>query len=179
MIKVRVTKKEIDMFNLSRILIILTLICIYTRMCEAETIAIIVNQENGASELSFKELVSIFKAEKQHWDKDNTGRIYLTMRESGSKEKEAAMKLIYRMSEGELKKFWIGKIYRGEVADFPKVFESDISMKKFVLKVKNAIGIISSANTDDTIKVLSIDGKLPGEDGYKLTFQGDSYEVKN
>lgn len=164
---------------LSRILIILTLICITTRMCEAETLAIIVNHENSTVDLSFNELINIFKAEKQYWDRKGMGKVYLTMRRSGSKEKEAALKLLYRMSEEELKKFWIGKIYRGEVADFPKVFESDISMKKFVLKVKNAIGIISSANADDTIKVLSIDGKLPGEDGYKLTFQGDSYEVKN
>jgi hypothetical protein len=73
-----------------------------------------------------------------------------------------------------LKKFWIGKIYRGEVADFPKVFDSGNSMKKFISKVQNAIGIISSDDVDDTIKVLSIDGKLPGEDGYKLTFKGDS-----
>lgn len=162
------------MRKVSFILTILMLICVYTQMCQADALAIIVNLENGTSELSFKELVSIFKAEKQRWDKDNMGRIYLTMRESGSKEKEASLKLIYRMSERDLKKFWIGKIYRGEVSDFPKIFESDISIKKFVSKVKNAIGIISSDDTDDTIKVLSIDGKLPGEDGYKLTFQGDS-----
>ena len=148
-------------------------------MCEAVTLAIIANRDNSTSELSSKELMDIFKAEKQYWNKDNIGKIYLTMRESGSHEKEMALKLIYKMSEGELKKFWIGKIYRGNIADFPRVFESDISMKKFISKSRDAIGIISSDNVDDTIKVLSIDGKLPGEDGYKLTFQGGSYEVKN
>lgn len=162
------------MSRLSFILIILTLICIAERMCLAGDIAIIVNRDNSTNGLSFKELISIFKAEKQYWGKDNKGKIYLTMRESGSKEKEAALKLIYRMSEEELKKFWIGKIYSGEINDFPKVFNSDISMKKFISKASNTIGIISSDDVDNTIKVLSIDGKLPGEDGYKLTFRGDS-----
>lgn len=155
---------------LSCILIILTLICITTRMCEAETIAIIVNRENSTVDLSFNELINIFKAEKQYWDRKGMGKVYLTMRRSGSKEKEAALKLLYRMSEEELKKFWIGKIYRGEVNDFPKVLDSGISIKKFISNIPNAIGVISYNEVDDTIKVLSIDGKLPGEEGYKLTF---------
>ena len=129
-------------------------------------IAIIVNKDNAVEDVSFTDLVRIFKMEKKIWD--DGSQIYLVTRGSLSPEKEAVLKTVYKMDEQELKKFWLVKIYQGTVPSFPKVIASNQSMKAFVQQVPNAVGYIDAAYADDSVKVLKIEGKLPGENGYKL-----------
>ena len=129
-------------------------------------IAIIVNKENAIEDISFRELAMILKMEKKIWDDGK--QIYLVTRESRSPEKEAILKTVYKMDEQELKKFWVVKIYQGSITSFPKVIVSNQSVKAFVRQVPNAVGYIDAAYADDSVKVLRIDGKLPGETGYKL-----------
>lgn len=129
-------------------------------------IAIIVNKENAIEDISFRELAMILKMEKKFWD--DGSQIYLVTRGTRSPEKEAVLKTVYKMDEQELKKFWLAKIYQGAATSFPKVIASNQSMKAFVRQVPNAVGYIDAAYADDGVKVLRVDGKLPGEDGYKL-----------
>lgn len=129
-------------------------------------VAVIVNKENGLSEVSFRDLVKIFRQEKQYWEGGK--KIYLTLLEAGSPEKTIVLKKIYRMDEEELKKFWLGKLYTQEVASFPKTLGSGEAVKRFVGQVPNALGVIDASSADDRVKVLRIDGKLPGEGGYAL-----------
>jgi ABC-type phosphate transport system substrate-binding protein len=130
-------------------------------------LAIIVSKEASVSGLSFPELVKVFKQEKQYLE--GGGRIYLVMRESGAKEKEIILKKVYKMDEDELKKFWLGKVYRGEIPAFPKTLGSNEAVKRFVSKVPNAVGFVDAAFVDDSVKVLRIDGRGPGESGYPLS----------
>jgi ABC-type phosphate transport system substrate-binding protein len=129
-------------------------------------IAIIVNKENAIEDISFRELAMILKMEKKFWD--DGSQIYLVTRGSRSPEKEAVLKAVYKMDEQELKKFWLTKIYQGAVPSFPKVVTSNQSLKAFVRQVPNAVGYIDAAYADGSVKVLKVDGKLPGENGYKL-----------
>jgi hypothetical protein len=41
-------------------------------------------------------------------------------------------------------------------------------MKRFVREVPNAIGFLDVSAVDGSVKVLRINGKLPGEPGYPL-----------
>ena len=129
-------------------------------------IAIIVNKANAIEDISFRELGMILKMEKKFWD--DGSEIYLVTRGSRSPEKEAVLKTVYKMDEQELKKFWLVKIYQGTVPSFPKVIASNESVKAFVRQVPNAVGYIDAAYADDSVKVLKVDGKLPGENEYKL-----------
>jgi ABC-type phosphate transport system substrate-binding protein len=133
----------------------------------AGEIAIIINNENPIDEISSGDLVRIFKQEQQHW-KDGR-QVYLIMQEAGSPEKEVALKKIFRMNHEELKKFWMARIFRGEISSFPKTLSSNAAVKRFVSKVTVAIGFIDATLPDESVKVLRIDGKLPGEAGYLLT----------
>lgn len=129
-------------------------------------IAIIVNKDNAVEDISFTDLVRIFKMEKKFWD--DGSQIYLIMQGSRSPEKEAILKTVYKMGDQELKQFWLAKIFQGSVPSFPKVIASNQSVKAFVRQVPNAVGYIDAAYADDSVKVLKVNGKLPGEDGYKL-----------
>ena len=129
-------------------------------------IAVIVNKANAIEDVSSRELAAIFKMKKKFWNDGNP--IYLVMQGPGSPEKEAILKAIYKMDEQELKKFWLTEIFQGTVTSFPKVIVSNQSVKAFVQQAPNALGYIDASYIDGSVKVLRVDGKLPGEDGYKL-----------
>jgi ABC-type phosphate transport system substrate-binding protein len=147
---------------------VLALICLLCYgMSWAKDIAIITNKGNATSELSLRELIKIFEQEWQNWESGK--KIYLILQETGSPEKQIVLRKIYRKAnDDDLKKFWLGKIFRGEIATFPKTLSSNEAVKRFVSQAVNAIGFIDSAFVDDSIKVLRIDGKFPGERGYVL-----------
>lgn len=132
----------------------------------AGDVAVVVSLDNAVANVSFHELVKIFKQEKQFWDGGQ--HIYLLMRESGGPEKEVLLKKVYQMEDDNLKKFWVAKLYRGEIVAFPKTLTSNDAVKRYVSRVPNAIGVIDSSAADGSIKVLRIDGKAPGENGYPL-----------
>ena len=136
---------------------------------QGRDIAIIVSKENAVVEVSSRELKKIFKYEKQYWDRGR--RIYLIMREAGSREKETVLKNIYEMTGEKLKKFWLSKLFRGEITSLPKVLGSGKAVKSFVSQVPNSIGYIDASFADGSIKVLRIDGKLPGQAGYALFYE--------
>jgi ABC-type phosphate transport system substrate-binding protein len=129
-------------------------------------VAVIVNRENPIDDLTYDQLVKIFKQDKRHW---NDGRpIYLIMQEAGSPEKELVLKKVFKMDQEALKKFWLTRIFRGEIPSFPKTLSSNAAVRRFVGQVAVAIGFIDASTADETVKVLRIDGKMPGEKGYLL-----------
>jgi len=132
----------------------------------AVDIAVIVNRGNPTNGVSFKQLERIFKQADRYW-RDGT-KISVVLQEAGTPEKEIALRKIYRMSDEEVKKFWLAKMFRGEIASFPTTFSSNEAVKRFVSQVPNAIGIIDSTAVDSSVRVLRIEGKLPGEAGYSL-----------
>ena len=133
----------------------------------AEDVAIVVNKANPTDQLSLSELVKIFKQEKQHWDYGE--KIYLVMREGGAVEKVIVLQKIYRMGDKDLKKFWLGKLFRGEIAELPNTLSSNEAVKRFIGAAPNAVGVIDATAMDDSVKALRIDGKLPGEASYFLS----------
>jgi ABC-type phosphate transport system substrate-binding protein len=137
----------------------------------AADVAVVVNPANPESDLTVVELARIFRLDRQHWPEG--GRIYLVLRESGAPPKDVVLRRLYRMDDVELKQFWLGKLYRGEIAAFPRVVSSDILVKRIVSHAPNAIGFIDAGELDDDVKVLRIAGLLPGESGYLLSTAED------
>jgi ABC-type phosphate transport system substrate-binding protein len=108
-------------------------------------------------------------AEKHFWD--NGDKIYLLLRETGSPEKTVMLDVVYRMDAKDLKQFWLAKLYRQEIASFPKTLKSNEAVKRFVAQAPNAIGFIDGRYVDSTVKTLTIDGKSMRAPGYPLTDQ--------
>jgi len=73
------------------------------------------------------------------------------------------------MNDLELKQFWLGKLYRGEIASFPRVVDSDVAVRRLVGQAPLALGFLEASAVDGSVKVLRIDGKLPGQAGYLLS----------
>ena len=132
----------------------------------AADVAIIVSRDNPVDELQWKELVKIFRLEKPYWDHHE--RVYLVLRETGSPEKSVVLDKIYRTSDAGLKRLWLGKINREEMIEFPRVLNSNEAVIRFVSQVPSAIGFVDASSADDRVKIVRIDGLLPGSDGYPL-----------
>jgi phosphate transport system substrate-binding protein len=129
-------------------------------------VALIVHPQNPVTDVSWREVVAMFREEQQHWKPGE--RIYLIMQETGTPERALVLRRVYRMSEVELKRFWLGKLFRGEIVAFPHVVASNAAAKRIVAQAPNALAFIDAAAADSTVKVLRIDGHRPGETGYAL-----------
>jgi ABC-type phosphate transport system substrate-binding protein len=132
----------------------------------AGPMAIVVHRSNPVEELSLAELRSLFLGERQRWP--NGRRITLVLPEPGQPEGEAALKLIYRMTEAELNHHFLRAVYRGQAVGAPKRLSSSDRVVRFVFNVPGAIGCVPVQDVDSSVKVLRVEGRPPGEPGYPL-----------
>lgn len=133
---------------------------------DATPIAIVTNPQTSATDLSFLELRKVFLGEKQFWD-DNS-RIILLVRAPVARERDVVLTKIYRMGEAEFQQYWIAKVFRAEVSSKPKIVYSGDMTRELVTALPGAIGFLPADEVGSGMKVLRINGKLPGEPGYPL-----------
>jgi hypothetical protein len=136
---------------------------------KADQLAIIVNPASPLSDVSTADLQKYFKAEKT---KTPDGiKVVIVMQEVGRPERDAALKLIYKMSEDEYSDYFVGQTFTGAVAAAPKTYRSVATIKKYVAETPGAIAYIRASDADDTVKVLKVSGKSPGDADYKLVMK--------
>jgi ABC-type phosphate transport system substrate-binding protein len=135
-----------------------------------EHLAIVVNKSNPVDNLSFAELRSIYLAERKHWP--NGQKITLVMRSPGQPEREAALRLIYRMSESDFNRYFLQTTFTGQPISTPKLLDSAAGTRRFVFNVPGAIGYLRASDSDGSVKVLKVEGKVPGEVGYRIKLAG-------
>jgi hypothetical protein len=132
---------------------------------QVSDVGVVVNSSNAVSNVSFDELRKIFAGEKRSW----TGgvRIQLLVRSPRTRERQVLLKLL-QMNEDDYKQYWRSQVYRGEVEAEPMVLPS-LGMVKEALKVfPGAIALVDSREIKPDMKVMKVDGHLPGENGYPL-----------
>jgi ABC-type phosphate transport system substrate-binding protein len=129
-------------------------------------LAIVVHPDTPVSQLTFAELRQVFLGDRQYWTREIP--VVLLIRAPSSAERDGVLKTIYQMSEPQFKQFWIAKIFRAETATPPKIVYSSDSTNQLVTAVPGAIAFMSASDVRPGLKVLRIDGRLPGEPGYRL-----------
>lgn len=133
---------------------------------DEESVAVIVNPKNPTTNLTFRQLRSYLKLEQQFWpDKD---RVELFLRPSRSSEMAVLLSEVYSMSRDELRKYWVGKVFRGDIPSKPAVIPTAKAAGIRVNKLENAITIVLASEVPDGVRVLTIDNKKPGDEGYPL-----------
>jgi hypothetical protein len=95
-------------------------------------------------------------------------RVTLLVRAPGARERDVVLKNIYQMSEAQFKQYWIAKVFRAEAAAGPRIVYSNEMAAELALSIPGAVAFVESAQVPKGLKVLKIDGKLPGEKGYAL-----------
>lgn len=131
-----------------------------------EALVIIVNKANPVGTLSTEELRRYFRLERERWPDGRKNTV--VMLPSGTPERDTVLRQIYNLPDGELNRYFLQATFAGQVHSAPKELASTVNMLKFVFNVPGAIGYVRAGAVDDTVKVVRIDGRLPGDPDYLL-----------
>jgi len=131
-----------------------------------DAVAIVVHPQTGVENLSFDELRRIFRGDRQFWDDGR--RVTLLVRAPVAEERQLILERIYQMDEDEYREYWIGKMFRAEVAAGPKLVYSADMARDLVTVIPGAITFVPVAQVSSDTKVVRIDGLLPSDEGYAL-----------
>lgn len=136
------------------------------QVAKGRTVAIIANAKTAADGVGFAELRKIMMGEQQFWH--DKSKIVLLVRASPSPERDVMLAKVYHMSEPQFRQYWIAKMFRAEVASAPKIAYTGNMAHELVKALPGAITFVLSSDVSPDVKVLRIDGKLPGDPGYPL-----------
>ena len=133
---------------------------------EGGDVAIVVRPDVPVDNLPFAELRRLMRGDRQFWTSNL--RVTLLVRAPGARERDIVLKIIYEMSEAQFRQYWIAKVFRAEAASGPRVVYSNEMATELATAIPGAVAFVDAANVPKGLKVLKIDGHLPGEKGYPL-----------
>ena len=90
------------------------------------------------------------------------------MRAPGAREREVVLKTIYQMSEAQFRQYWIAKVFRAEAASGPRIVYSNEMAAELASSIPGAVAFVDATQVPKGLKVVKINGSLPGEKGYPL-----------
>ena len=128
-------------------------------------IAVVVNPHNSQSGISKGELRKLLSGEKRYWQDGSAVKVFT--RNTGTTEHDALLKLM-GMSENEYRQYWRARVYQGEAQTEPVSLPSNGMQREALQAYPGAIALVDAADLKPGMKVLKIDGKMPGEDGYPI-----------
>jgi ABC-type phosphate transport system substrate-binding protein len=149
--------------------LLLTLLGVVPRTAraqDAEPLAIVVNRSNPLSEISLADLRRVFRGQRTRWS--NGRRVTLVMRDPGTPERSAILQSLYGLDESEYRRTYLQAVFSGEATDAPKTLASTNGVLRFVYNVPGAIGYVRARDVGPSVKTLRVDGRMPGEPGYRL-----------
>jgi hypothetical protein len=129
-------------------------------------IAVVVRPDAPVDDLTLSQTRKLLMGEQQFWNSNL--RVTLLLRAPAAREREVVLKVIYRMNEAEFRQYWISKIFRAESASGPKVVYSNEMATELVNALPGSVAFVDASQVPKGLKVLKIDGKLPGQAGYPL-----------
>ncbi len=133
---------------------------------EASDIAIVVRPDVPIDNLSFTELRKLVLGDRQFWSSNL--RVTLLIRAPMARERDVVLKDILQMTEAQFRQYWIGKVFRAEIAVGPKTVYSNDMAAGLIGTIPGSIAFMDASTVPKDLKILRIDGLLPGERGYPL-----------
>lgn len=133
---------------------------------DAGDIAVVVRPDTPVTNLKLKELRGIMLGDQQFWASSQP--ITLLIRAPGTRERGVVLKVLYNMTEAEFRNYWISKIFRAETTSGPKIVYSNQVANDLIVTLPGAIAFFEAEQVPKGLKILKIDGKLPGDPGYVM-----------
>jgi hypothetical protein len=129
-------------------------------------IAIVVRPDVPVENLTFAELRRLMLGDRQFWTSNL--RVTLLVRAPGTREREVVLRTIYQMSEAQFRQYWIAKVFRAEVASGPRIVYSNEMATELAAAMPGAVAFVEAPQVPKGLKVLKINGTLPGDKAYPL-----------
>lgn len=129
-------------------------------------IAVVVHPGVPVNELSLAEVRKVLLGDRQFWSLNL--RVTVLMRAPEAREREVILKSVYQMTEAQFRQYWIAKVFRAEVASGPRIVYSEEEAGGAASTTPGSIAFVDAARIPKGLKVLRIDGRLPGDKEYRL-----------
>lgn len=78
------------------------------------------------------------------------------------------LRSIYQMSEAQFRQYWIAKVFRAEAQSGPRIVYSNDMATELASSIPGAVAFVDASQIPKGLKVLKINGLLPGQKGYPL-----------
>ena len=130
-------------------------------------VAIIVHPGVPVDNLSLADLRRMLTGDREFWASGGP-RVTIFVRAPIARERDVVVRDICQMTEAQFRQHWIGKVFRAETPSGPKIVYSAESMIEQVSRTPSAIGFALAPVTAKGVKVLKIDGRAPGQAGYRI-----------
>ena len=133
----------------------------------AAEFAVIASSGVPVDDLTVDELRRVFLFKRSVWRPGQPVNVLLP--DSGRPARAFLLRHIYRMSDQDLRRFILERIFQAEIDFAPKVVGSDLEALAFVKAGRSIITVVSAGTPRlSEVKVLRIDGKLPRQAGYPM-----------
>jgi len=132
----------------------------------APDLAVVVHPDVPVEALTFAELRRVLLGDREFWS--SGVRVTLLIRAPVARERDVAVKGVCEMTEAQFRQHWIAKVFRNETPSGPKIVYSNEMAIDQVMRTPGAITFIEATKVSKGMKVLKIDGLLPGQPGYKV-----------
>lgn len=129
-------------------------------------LALVVRPDVPIDNLSLGEVRKLLLGDRQFW-RSNL-RVTLLISAPGSRERDIVLKDIYQMPEAQFRQYWISKVFRAEAASAPRIVYSSDMAAELASSIPGAVAFIDASQIPKGLKVVKIDGRLPGDRGYPL-----------
>ena len=133
---------------------------------DSSDMAVIVHPDVPVTDLTRADLRRVLLGDREYWAPGL--RIVLYIRAPIARERDVAIQGVCQMTEAQFRQYWIAKVFRAESATGPKIAYSSDMAGEQVTRTAGAIAIVPASQVPKGAKVVRIDGKLPGQAGYKL-----------
>jgi len=132
----------------------------------AGDIAVAVHPDVPIENLALSELRRIVLGDREFWP--GSVRVALLVRAPIAHERDVVLKTVCQMTEAQFRQYWIGKVFRADAAVAPKIVYSLEMSIELVNRLPGAITFVDAARVGRNLKIVRIDGRLPGQAGYAL-----------
>jgi len=132
----------------------------------AGDVAIVVRPDTPVDSLTLGDLRRVFLGDRQFWSSNL--RVTLLVRAPGARERDVVLSTIYQMSEAQYRQYWIAKVFRAEASSAPKVVYSNEMAVELTSSMPGALAFVDASMVPKNLKVVKINGVLPGDSKYPL-----------
>jgi ABC-type phosphate transport system substrate-binding protein len=126
-------------------------------------VAVVVHPSNTVEELSLEKLRRLFLGQARTFPTGTRARLAWHAGSAGIFDRTAL-----GLQPDVVRSRWMAMIFRGEAKAFPTELATPDDVKQFVRSHPDAIGFLPQADVDGSVKVLTIEGKRPGDAGYVI-----------
>jgi ABC-type phosphate transport system substrate-binding protein len=132
----------------------------------AASVSVLVSAKNPMRDISAGDLRRIFLGDISRWH--NGHRIVLFVPPMDTAEGRLFLDHLVRMSDIDYSQWWLGAVFRGRVANAPRVIGSAEEMVRAIAATPDAIGFVAAPPRDAGVIVLTVEGKAPADPRYAL-----------